>query len=130
MGVADIRLYLDRAHRDLQAAESNIRQGFYGVALSRAYYAMFYAANALLASKGISRSKHSGVLSAFGEHFIKSGLIEQDYAKMLSHAFDSRLDSNYDVVFEADEALAEDVLQDARRFVERVERYLREAGVL
>jgi uncharacterized protein (UPF0332 family) len=130
MSVSDIRLYLSRAHRDLQAAESNIRQGFYGVAVSRAYYAMFYAANALLASKGISRSKHSAVLSAFGEHFVKPGLIEREYAKMLGHAFDSRLDSNYDIVFEADEALAEDVLHDARRFVERVEGYLREAGAL
>lgn len=62
MTISTIPLYLDRAHQDLQAAESNLRQGFYTVAVTRAYYAMFYAANALLAAKGISRSKHSGVL--------------------------------------------------------------------
>jgi uncharacterized protein (UPF0332 family) len=49
---------------------------------------------------------------------------------MLGHAFDSRLDSDYDVEFVADQALAEDVLNDARRFVDRAERYLREAGKL
>ncbi len=40
------------------------------------------------------RSKHCGVHSAFGEHFVKAGLIETEYAKMLGHAFDSRLDSD------------------------------------
>jgi len=126
----EIQLYLDRARQDLQAAESNLHQGFHGVAITRAYYAMFYAASALLASKGISRSKHSGVHLAFGEYFVKAGLIEREYAKMLGHAFDSRLDSDYDVTFTADEASARDVLRDAGRFVDRAERYLRDAGAV
>jgi uncharacterized protein (UPF0332 family) len=130
MSVSESQLYLDRAYLDLQAARSNLQQGFYGVAITRAYYAMFYAANAPLASEGISRSKHSGVHSAFGERFVKGGLIETEYAKMLGHAFDSRLDSDYDVEFVADQVLAEDVLNDARRFVDRAEQYLREAGKL
>jgi len=130
MDIPEVQLYLDRAHQDLKAAENNLRQGFHGVAVTRAYYAMFYAASALLVSKGIARSKHSGVHSAFGEHFVKTGLIEVEYAKMLGHAFDSRIDSDYDVAFIPERTLAEGVLHDARRFVERVEGYLRRAGAL
>ena len=130
MNVSESRRYLDRAYQDLQAARSNLQQGFYRVAITRAYYAMFYAASALLASEGISRSKHSGVHAAFGERFVKGGLIEAEYAKILGYAFDSRLDSDYDVEFVADQALAEDVLNDAERFVDRAEQYLREAGEL
>jgi uncharacterized protein (UPF0332 family) len=70
------------------------------------------------------------VHSAFGEHFVKTGLIEVEYAKMLGHAFDSRLDSDYDVVFTAEQTLAEEMLRDARSFVDRAEQYLRRAGVL
>ena len=128
MGALEIQLYLDRAHQDLQAAESNLNQGFYGVAVSRAYYAMFYATSALLASKGISRSKHSGVHSAFGEYFVKTGLIETEYVKMLGHAFNSRLGSDYDITFSAEQTLAKGILQDAYRFVDRVEDYLRQLG--
>lgn len=90
---------------------------------------MFYAASALLASKGISRRKHSGVLSAFGEHFIKSGLIEVEYAKMLVHAFDSRIDSDYDIMLTTERILAEEALDDARRFVQRAEAYLSQEGI-
>ncbi len=130
MAASEIQLYLDHAHRDLQAAQSNLDQDFYGVAVTRSYYAMFYAASAILASKGISHSRHSGVHSAFGEHFVRVGLIEVEYSKMLGHAFDSRLDSDYDVVFTAERILAKDVLHDAHRFVDRVEQYLRQTGVL
>jgi len=130
MAQSDIPLHLSRARQDLEAAESNVRHGFYAVSVTRAYYAMFYAASALLASKGISRSKHSAILAAFGEHFAKTGLIEPNYAKSFGHAFDARLDSDYDITFAADRALAEGVLGDAREFVERVDRYLREAGEL
>jgi uncharacterized protein (UPF0332 family) len=126
----EIQLYLDRAGQDLRAAESNLQQSFYAVAVTRAYYAMFYAASALLASKGIARSKHAGVLSAFGEHFVKSGLIGPEYAKMLGSAFDSRLDSDYDILFLAERRLAEDVLRDAHRFVERTTEYLAQVGLL
>jgi len=130
MAQADISLYLDRAQKDLEAAESNLEQGFYAVSVTRAYYAMFYAASALLASKGITRSKHSAVLAAFGDQFAKSGLIEADYAKALGHAFDARQDSDYDITFAADEALAREVLSEAQSFVDRAARYLREAGAL
>ncbi|MBN1876408.1 MAG: HEPN domain-containing protein [Anaerolineae bacterium] len=126
----EIKLYLDRAYQELKAADSNLHLAYYNVAVSRAYYAMFYAATALLLSKDVSRSKHSGVLSAFGEYFVKTGSIEVEYAKMLGHAFDSRLDTDYDMTFSANLALSEQILCDAQRFVKRIEIYLYHAGVL
>ena len=127
---SEIQLYLNRARQDLHATQINLEQALYEVAVSRAYYAMFYAATALLASQGISRSKHSGVRAAFGEYFVKTGLIETEYAKMLGQAFDHRLDSDYNVSFAADRALAENVLNNAQRFVDQAEQYLQQAGEL
>lgn len=91
---------------------------------------MFYATSALLSSQGISRSRHSGVTSAFSEYLVKPGFIEVEYAKKLGHAFDSRLDSDYDIVFTPDRALAKDVLHDARRFVDRAAKHLQHKGAL
>jgi uncharacterized protein (UPF0332 family) len=126
MAESEIQLYLDRAAQDLAAAQSNLDQGFYGVVVSRAYYAMYYAVNALLASQGISRKSHSGTISAFGEYFVKPGLIETEYAKMLSQSFDSRLDSDYDIAFHPDRKVAEKTLRDAQRFLKRVEQYFQQ----
>jgi len=124
----EIRLYIGNAHRDLDAAQSNIQQGYYHVAVSRAYYAMFYAASALLANQEIYRSKHSGVQSAFSEHFVKTGLFEREYARLFGNAYISRLESDYDAVFIVERTTAEDLVNDARRFVSRIERYFQDGS--
>jgi uncharacterized protein (UPF0332 family) len=50
MSVSESQRYLDRPYLDLQAARSNLQQGFYGVAITRAYYAMFYVSLTVLSS--------------------------------------------------------------------------------
>lgn len=39
-------------------------QGFYDFAVSRAYYTMFYVAEALLDQEGLSFSSHAAIISA------------------------------------------------------------------
>jgi uncharacterized protein (UPF0332 family) len=127
---AEVRLYLDRANDALKQAEDNLKLGHFDVATSRAYYAMFYAASAILVSQGISRSKHSGVHAAFGQYFVKPGLIEPEYGRMLINAFNVRLDSDYEVKPTLSKGLAEDILRDAGQFVERAAIYLNQEGYL
>jgi len=55
-----------KADKSLAGAHVLLEEGFYGFAASRAYYAMFYAAEALLQSRGLAFSKHSAVHAAFG----------------------------------------------------------------
>ncbi len=49
---------------------------------------------------------------------------------MLGNAFRLRQDSDYEVTTSPDQALAEDVLRDAKRFVERAQTYLQDGGLL
>ena len=107
----DAKQYMARSERTLEAAQVLAEHGYWRDVLSKTYFAMFYAASALLASKGISRSKHSGIHSALGQYFVKPGLIEPQYSRMLINAFNVRLDSDYDV-----------------QFVERVTAYLQQEG--
>ena len=50
---------------------------------SRVYYAMFYSVEALLLTEGISVSSHKGVISVFGERFIKTGIFVKRMAGYL-----------------------------------------------
>ena len=50
-------------------------------AVSRAYYAMFYVAEALLLGQGLSFSKHSAVLAAFGKRLTKPGIVSPEFHK-------------------------------------------------
>lgn len=48
-----------------------------------------------LVSKNLSSPKHSGVLSLFNKHFVKTGLIPVELGKFYSRLFDTRLESDY-----------------------------------
>jgi len=124
----DVQPYLDRAREELWAVEVNTREELYAVAISRCYYAMFYAVSGLLASIGITRSKHSGVIAAFREHFIKTGFIEVEYGDILGVGFDARQESDYELVPLIDHELALKRLQDAHRLVDQIDDYLKSTG--
>jgi uncharacterized protein (UPF0332 family) len=124
----DVQPYLVRAREELRAVEVNIREELYSVAISRCHYAMFYAVSGLLASTGIARSKHSGVISAFRERFIKIGLIEAEFGDILGVGFDARQESDYELVPLVNRELALKRLHEAQRFVDRVENYLKSTG--
>jgi uncharacterized protein (UPF0332 family) len=127
---AMIRLYVDAAHEALMGARYNLDGGYWAIAASRAYYACLYAVSALLLTKDISRSKHSAVLAAFRQHFVKSGLIEVEFSDSVGKAFETRQIADYDMVGNVDESEASARLDDAERFVERVTRYLGQEGYL
>jgi uncharacterized protein (UPF0332 family) len=120
MSRSEIEEYLALANEDLAAAQDNLHFGHLRTAVSRAYYAMFYATTALLGSKGLWRSKHQGLITAFGEHFVKTGLIEPQYGRILHDAFEARLDSDYGPNPDLTEASAQQVLSNALSFVARL----------
>jgi uncharacterized protein len=121
-----IKLYLHHAHRALEAARLTLDHDFYDAAINRAYYAIFYAATALLLTRNITRAKHSGVVSAFREQFVKTGLIETEYSDLYGTVMESRINSDYEVTLMADSATAEKALDAAERFLQRAGSYLRE----
>ncbi|GEM_PF-4469741 len=62
---------LDKAKRSLFAVKLLLDQGYPEFAMSRVYYAMFYMAEALLMSQGLSYRTHGGVIGAFGVNSLK-----------------------------------------------------------
>jgi len=54
---------LRKADDSLRVARLLCNEGLYGFAAGRAYYAMFYAAEALLTASDMSFSKHSAVIA-------------------------------------------------------------------
>jgi uncharacterized protein (UPF0332 family) len=124
----EVGLYMEHARQMLEVAAHNIADGFHGSAINRAYYAIFYAANALLATQSLARGKHSGVVAAFREHFVKPGLIEIEYSRIYGRVMDDRRASDYELEIPVESETAERDLSDARRFVERVEQLLQQEG--
>jgi uncharacterized protein (UPF0332 family) len=56
---------------------------------------MFYCASALLREEGLSFSKHSAVIAAFGQHFARTGRVPVELHQWLVQAEKARLVAEY-----------------------------------
>ena len=115
---------IERARKYIQSAGMLLESGDYESSVSRAYYAMFFSAEAALLCKDLSSSSHGGVLSTFGEHFVKTGIFPKTMGRALNRAFGKRQLGDYEHRFVISRKDAQEVLKDAISFVDEVARYL------
>jgi uncharacterized protein (UPF0332 family) len=86
---------LAQAKDSIGAAKLLLESGYPGFPASRSYYAMFYAAEAVLLDRSVSFSKQSAVIAAFGMHYVKTGLVPSEYHRFLTEAFSLRHSGDY-----------------------------------
>jgi uncharacterized protein (UPF0332 family) len=116
--------YLDKAEHALEVAEDLLKGGHAPDAASKIYYAMYYAAQAVLKAEGIDVIKHSAVESAFGYHFAKPGRIEPKFHRMLINARKIREIADYDIDEEIVEPVASLKIDEGRAFLAAMKDYL------
>jgi len=113
----EVQGLLEKADHALEVAEALERQGFTQDASSKIYYAMFYAAQALLKAENIEVVKHSAVESALGYHFAKTGRIDPKYHRLLINARKVREVVDYDIQEEMIDQTAVLKIEEGREFV-------------
>jgi len=86
---------LQKAQKSLAAAKLLLANGYPEYAISRAYYTMFYIAEAFLEGENLSFSKHSAVIAAFGREFAKPQRISSEFHRFLIEAQALRTTSDY-----------------------------------
>ena len=126
----NFRLYMENAEEMLEVARLNLNNDYYGSVCNRAYYAIFYAASALLFSKEMSFGKHSAIISAFRQHFIKTGEFDVKWSGIYQRIMSHRQSSDYDINVRVEKEQAVDDLKGAQAFVEEVERWLQKQNLL
>lgn len=113
MNEAEVKELIEKAHQSLEAAKLLFDEGFIDFSVSRSYYSMFYAVEALLLSCNLSFSKHSAVISAFGKDFVKTGIFDVRYHRYLLDAFDLRNKGDYGAMHAVPKEKAEQLLSNA-----------------
>jgi uncharacterized protein (UPF0332 family) len=120
----EVEQYMAHCERTLEATQVLAEHGYWRDVLSKAYFAMFYAASALLCADGISVSKHSAVVALVGERFAKPGRIDRKLHRMLIDMLDERHVADYRIEMEITQEEAEQGLRSAREFVGAIREYL------
>ena len=125
--IPEIDEWLERARRSQKAAANLLRDNVPGFAASRAYYSMFYVAQALLLSKDMSFSSHSAVIAAYGKEFAKTNLLNPEFHRLLLEAQDKRNIGDYGMIGGIDDTEAQEILGWSKKFLKAAEKYFTQA---
>jgi len=121
---------IKKAQKSLEASEELLKKGFYDFAAARAYYTMFYCAEAILLTKNISVSKHSTLIALFGKEFVKSGEVPHRLYTHLVMAFNLRHEADYEVTTEIPKERAKEIVEFSKEFLDFTKEYLTKKGFL
>lgn len=87
--------YIRRANEAVAAARDAMKQNHLEMAVSRAYYACFYAMHAQLAGLGESAGSHKQTAILFRKYVIKTGLLDARYSVILRELAEWRAIADY-----------------------------------
>ena len=118
-----IQQLLTLAKEELETADLLWKNDRYRACISRSYYAMYHATQALLSLKDLNTRTHKGIIQMFGQHFIKTNLFPVELARALSDAYDMRRLSDYEETVFLSSEQSEIVLNSARSFIEQAVQY-------
>lgn len=112
---------LERAKNTLSDAKKYIKDATLESTVNRIYYAMYYAVNALLIIKGLSSSKHYGILSFFNKEFVNKGIVEKQLGEFYSDMFKRRQKGDYKDFVKFEKTDVEEWLKKAEEFINKIE---------
>ncbi|MEI6221633.1 MAG: HEPN domain-containing protein [bacterium] len=120
-----ISLIMKKANKSLEAAKKLLPETP-DFAISRAYYAVFYAMEAILLTKEMTFSKHTAVISAFNQHFIKTNIFPKNFGETLQNLFNERQIGDYEFEETVTIQQAKEEIENATTIITAIEKYLRE----
>jgi uncharacterized protein (UPF0332 family) len=113
-----------RATDAIEAADILLTNNKADIAAGRAYYAMFYVAEALLNEKGYQYGKHGNVLAAYGQHFAKTNELDSKFHRWLLSSFDQRQIGDYAFDPKVEMNVVVQMIHQAQEFLEAAKKYL------
>src|ERR1051325_1531996 len=123
----EVHQLMEKSKRSLKTAKKIFKDGELDFAGSRAYYAMFYVAEALLLQKGLSFSSHSAVIANFGKEYARTGILNPKFHQYLIKAQDRRNVGDYAIGTSLTKEEVTEMLTWAKEFIKTAENYLKQA---
>lgn len=108
---------MKRGDECIRAANHLVDGHFFNDAVSRAYYAAYHYARALLLTKELEPKSHRGLIQMIGLHFVKTGLLSDTDANHLGHLESFRGLSDYNSSVNFDAAQSKTEIARANEFI-------------
>ena len=122
---AEVQHFLKLADESHDAAKVLIDTGHPRFSAAQSYYTIFYLAQAMLLTKGLTFSKHAAVVAAFGKEFAKTNLLDPKFHRYIIESQKLRQTGHYGE--EGEDVTVEQAMESfqwAGEFIQAVKEYL------
>jgi len=113
----EIEKHLHEADEVLCELEHLMAGGFYKGIVGRSYSAMLHAAIALFEAKEIKDQTRQGIVPAFADVFVKTGLLDKKYHEYFRQAFNERMQNDAASFASVDSGQAHATLLRTKEFI-------------
>lgn len=124
MSEKDIKPLIEKAKKFINSAKVLFNIGDFDSTVSRTYYAMHHIVEAVLFTKNLKIKTHRGLISTFGQFFVKTNIFPKEIGRQLRDTFDKRLIGDYEYAIEINKEDAEKVLKTGEEFIDKLIEYL------
>lgn len=109
------------ARETYNAARLLSKDGHWNSVINRLYYTCYYAISALLYKHGLNPRSHSGLKQQFSYHFVKTGVIDKNLARVYIELFDYRQEGDYADFIDFDENKAMPLFNPVEELLKKIE---------
>lgn len=122
-----VGLQLEKAHRFLAQADEMYSMQYWDLAANRYYYACYHAVQGLFIANGLpATKKHSGTVTQFSLHFVKTGKVETTYGSFLARMMQLRQKADYNCAYDISEKDLAEQVSLSKEFIKKIEELLAE----
>lgn len=121
--------YLKKAINLLEDSKILLEASRFESSVSRSYYAMFHATKAILETISISSHTHVGVNVAFNKYFVKTGLVDVKYAKILKKGEIQRMIGDYEIGRGVNQKDATEMFSMAEEYLNVIKNYIEKNSI-
>jgi len=123
--VAVVEYRLENARNTLNELPILIENEFWNTAISRLYYACFYAVTALLVSHRIETQTHAGARRMLAMHFTREGKLSIELSKFYTDLFENRQTGDYQDFIYFNREIVEELYKQGIVFVHSIEELIK-----
>jgi uncharacterized protein (UPF0332 family) len=121
-----VDMQVERARRFLEQADEMMEMGYSDMAVNRFYYACFHIVQALFIQREIVAHTHSGMLTQFSLHFVKTEMVSLEDGSFLARLFQLRQKADYNCAYDITKEEALSLKEPTHAFVEKIEKLIME----
>lgn len=108
---------MEKAERFLKQADKMFAEEEWDMAANRYYYACFHAVQGLFVHSGLISRRHKGMITQFGLHFIKTGIISKELGGFLSRMEQLRELGDYNCTFSVTKVELDEMVEPAHQLI-------------